>query len=80
MTPAQRADAELLRGLGRPAELIAVNTGLPLETVQHWLRTGLWPGPRQKTLFDASGWGIRPSTTQPATASRGNYGLSLFAR
>ncbi len=63
MTPAQRQDAELLRDLGQPAELISVNVGLPLAVVRSWLRTGRWPGPRQGRLFDPSGYSLSPSKT-----------------
>ena len=76
MTTAQRADAELLRSLGRPAEVISANTGLSLAVVKDWLRTGRCPGPRQKTLFDRDGLSPRP-TTKPATVGH-SHGLSLF--
>ena len=77
---AQREVAELLKSLGRPAEAISANSQIDQPTIKAWLRTGLWPGPRQKTLFDASGWSPRPSTTQPAAATDRNSGLNLFAR
>ena len=80
MTPAQRETAELLKSLGRPAELIAANTGIPVEIVKAWLKSGKWLGPRQGRLFDPTGYSPRPSTTQPATASQGNHGLRLFAQ
>jgi hypothetical protein len=67
MTPAQRADAELLRDLGRPAGIISANTSLPLEIVRAWLKSGRWPesAPTQLGLFNA---GTSPRvTTKPAT-------------
>ena len=82
MTPAQREVAELLHDLKRPAELIAVNSGIDLPTIKAWLRTGRWPksSPRQGRLFDPSGLSPRPSTTKPADTNTGNSGLHLFAR
>ena len=80
MADSQREIAELLRSLGRPPELIAVNVGMPLATIKAWLRTGRWPGPthRQGRLFDPSGYSPRP-TTKPATTASG-HGLHLFKR
>ena len=78
MTPAQRADAVLFRELGRPAEAISANTGIPVEIVKAWLRTGRWPKSTQKTLFDA-GDSTR-ETNQPAIATGRNSGLIHFSR
>ena len=82
MTPAQREVAELLHDLKRPAELIAVNSGIDLPTIKAWLRTGRWPksSPRQGRLFDPTGLSPRPPATQPAIATGRNSGLNLFAR
>jgi hypothetical protein len=77
MTQAQREIAELLRDLQRPAELIAVNAGLPLEEVKVWLKSGRWPGLRQGRLFDPNGLSPRP-TIKPATVGH-SHGLYLFA-
>ncbi len=79
MTSSQRENAELLKSLCRPAEVIAANAGLPLEIVQNFLKTGKWPGPRQGRLFDPSGMSPRPSTTKPATVGH-SHGLHLFKR
>ncbi len=81
MTPAQRETAELLRSLDRPAELIAVNAGIPVEIVRAWLRSGRWPKstPKQQTLFDATGLSPRPETMKPATVGH-SHGLHLFSR
>ena len=81
MTPDanQLEAANLLRDLQRSASVIVANTGLPLAAVKAWLRSGRWPAvDRQKTFFDMAGEQPR-ETTQPATASKGNHGLSLFA-
>ena len=80
MTVSQRETAELLRSLDRPAELIAINAGIDMDAVQHWLKTGKWPSPRQGRLFDPTGLSPRLSTTKPTVTTLGNSGLSLFAR
>ena len=80
MTPAQRETAELLKSLGRPAELIAANTGIPVEIIKNWLRSGRWPGPRQQTLFDATGISPRPQTAQPVATDERDHGLRVFAQ
>ena len=77
---AQREVAELLKSLGRPAEAIIANTGLPLEIVQNWLKTGKWPGPRQGRLFDPTGLSPRPETTQPVATDERDHGLRVFSR
>lgn len=78
MTPAQRADAELLKSLGRPADAIAANTGLDLPTIKTWLRSGRWPksSSTQRQLFDAGP--TSRETTKPSSAEDGR-GLSLFS-
>ncbi|RLS51880.1 MAG: hypothetical protein DWH91_17930 [Planctomycetota bacterium] len=82
MTPEQREAAELLRDLQtdpkRAAIVIAANTGLPLEFVQVWLKTGRWPVPRlvQRSLFDA---GDSPQeATKPTTTASGQGLHRLF--
>jgi hypothetical protein len=80
MTPAQRADAELLRSLGRPAEAIAANSQIDLPTIKAWLKSGRWPEstPRQMQLFNA---GASPrESTKPAVTTLGNSGLHPFER
>lgn len=79
MTDSQRENAELLKALGRPADVIAVNTGLPLEAVRAWLRTGRWPVPRQMTLFDRDGYSPRPETAQPVATDERDHGSRVFA-
>lgn len=79
MTRQQREDAELLRDLGRPAEIISANSGLPLDEVRAWLASGRWPGPRQGQLFDPSGLSPRSEMAKPVTNLRDGHGLRLFA-
>ncbi len=79
MTSSQREIAELLKSLGRPAEVIAVNAGLDIEVVTTWLATGKWPGPRRRRLFDPTGYSPRPETAQPVATDERDHGLRVFA-
>lgn len=77
MNSHQQEIAELLRDLGKPAEMIAIQAQMPVDRVREWLGTGVWKL-RQPSLFDA---GALPpqKTTQPASTLGGNRGLCLFA-
>ena len=74
MTGHQREIAELLRDLGKPAELIATQAQMPVDHVREWLGSGAWK-PR---LFDAGE--LPREMTQPARTLGGYRGLSLFSR
>ena len=79
MTPDQLEIATLLRGLGKSAELIAIQTGLPLEGVTAWLKTDTWPTvDKQRKLFDAGANEPR-EMIKPAIATRRESGLHLFS-
>lgn len=56
MTVNQQEIAELLCDLKRPAEAIAANSGIPVETVKTWLKSGKWPAVNtQRSLFELAG-------------------------
>ncbi len=79
MTARQLEICVLLRDLGKPVELIAVQSQVPVEIVRDWLRTGVCKA-HQLLLFDRDGWSPRPDPmTKPATTASG-HGLSLFKR
>ena len=79
MTGQQQGNAELLRDLGQPAELIAINAELPLEIVKVWLKTGKWPVPDKQQVFGFDAGDQPREKPKPVTSLRSSHGLQQFA-